>query len=93
MEIVVSFKKIWGKELFYPVSDDAKLLAKITGRPTLLKSQLRTCKEAGWHVTLVQETLNLDDYLKVKNERRSHKTSSKNPTLLRNISSKKRPDS
>lgn len=93
MEIVVSFKKIWGKELFYPVSDDAKLLAKITGRPTLLKSQLRTCKEAGWHVTLVQETLNLDDYLKVKNERRSHKTSSKNSTLLRNNAGKKQPDS
>jgi len=93
MEIVVSFKKIWGKELFYPVSDDAKLLARITGRPTLLKCQLRICKEAGWKVTLVQETLNLEDYLKVKNERRPHKISSKNSALLRNNAGKKQPDS
>ena len=64
MNIVVSFKKIYGKELFYPVSDDAKLLTRITGRPTLLKHQLRECLEAGWTVSLVQETLNLNDFLR-----------------------------
>lgn len=64
MNIVVSFKKIYGKELFYPVSDDAKLLTRITGRPTLLKHQLRVCLEAGWTVSLVQETLNLNDFLR-----------------------------
>lgn len=93
MEIIVSFKKIWGKELFYPVSDDAKLIARITGRPTLLKEQLRICKEAGWTVTLIQEALNLEEFLEVKNERRTHKTRSKNSALLRNNASKKRPDS
>ena len=45
MNIVVSFKKIYGKELFYPVSDDAKFLTRITGRPTLLKHQLKECLE------------------------------------------------
>ena len=93
MNIVVSFKKIWGKELFYPVSNDAILLTKLTGRPTILKSQLITCREAGWKVTLIQETLNLDEYLKVKNERRTHKISSKNTTLLRNNAGKKQSNS
>lgn len=64
MNIVVSFKKIYGKELFYPVSDDAKLLARITGRPTLLKQQLKICLEVGWAVSLIQDTLNLDDFLR-----------------------------
>ncbi len=64
MNIVVSFKKIYGKELFYPVSDDAKFLAKLTGRPTLLKFQLKLCKDAGWGVLLEQKTINIDEYLK-----------------------------
>lgn len=66
MNIVVLFKKIYGKELFYPVSDAAKLLTKITGRPTLSKQQLRVCLEAGWSVSLAQETLDIDDFLRVK---------------------------
>ncbi len=61
----MSFKKIYGKELFYPVSDDAKLLTKITGRPTLLKRQLKVCLDAGWHVSFVQETLNVDEFLRI----------------------------
>lgn len=64
MNIVVLFKKIYGKELFYPVSEDAKLLTRITGRPTILKNQLKICVEAGWTVSMVQKTINLDDYLR-----------------------------
>lgn len=64
MNIVVSFKKIWGKELFYPVSEDAIFLSKITGRPTLLKHQLKLCLDAGWSVSVIQEKFNIEEYLK-----------------------------
>lgn len=64
MNIVVSFKKIYGKELFYPVSDDAKFLTRITGRPTLLKHQLKECLDFGWNVSLVHEAISLEDFLK-----------------------------
>lgn len=68
MKIVVSLKKNWGKQLFYPVSDDAKLLTKITGRPTLLKHQLKLCLLAGWEVSISQEIINIEDYLRSENE-------------------------
>jgi hypothetical protein len=56
MYILVSFKKIYGKELFYPESDDALFLAKFTGRPTLLKRQLKLCIKKGWDVVIKKET-------------------------------------
>lgn len=64
MNIVVSLKKIWGKELFYPISEDAIFLTKITGRPTLLKNQLKLCIEAGWNVSVVHDQLDIHHYLK-----------------------------
>lgn len=63
MNIVVSFKAKWGKELFYPESDDAVFLAKFTGRPTLLKRQLKLAKERGWKVKVIQKQFNLDECL------------------------------
>lgn len=64
MKIIVSFKKVWGKELFYPQSDDAKLIAKIIGRPSFVKSQLKLFVQAGWDVKVTQEPFKLDEYLK-----------------------------
>lgn len=61
MNIVVSFKAKWGKELFYPESDDAVFLTKFTGRPTLLKRQLKLAKERGWQVKVIQKQFNLDE--------------------------------
>ena len=63
MNIVVSFKKKWGKELFYPESDDAVFLTSFTGRPTLLKRQLQIALQRGWKVKVIQQQLNLDEYL------------------------------
>lgn len=78
MNIVVSFKAKYGKDLFYPESDDAVFLAKFTGRPTLLKHQLKMALERGWNVSVVQEQFNLGEYLEgksiksgVKNDRRT----------------------
>lgn len=64
MKITVYLKKIYGKELFYPVSDDALFLTKFTGRPTLLKHQLKLCKDYGWDVEIKQEPINTEEYLK-----------------------------
>lgn len=64
MNIVVSFMPKWGKNLFYPESEDALFLAKFTGRPTLTKHQLKLAIERGWGVRVVQKQFNLDEYLK-----------------------------
>lgn len=64
MNIVVSYKAKWGKELFYPVSEDAVFLTKFTGRPTILKGQLKLALERGWNVEVVHNKFNLEDYLK-----------------------------
>jgi hypothetical protein len=66
MNIVVSFKAKWGKELFYPESDDALFLTKFTGRPTLLKRQLKLALENGWKVKIIEKKLELSEYLKEK---------------------------
>ena len=64
MNIVVSFKEKWGKDLFYPESEDALFLAKFTGRPTLTKNQLKLSIDRGWGVKVLQKQFNLDEYLK-----------------------------
>jgi len=64
MNIVVSFMAKWGKDLFYPESDDALFLTKFTGRPTLTKNQLKVAIERGWDVKVVTKQFNLEEYLK-----------------------------
>lgn len=63
MNIVVSLREKWGKDLFYPESEDAVFLTKFTGRPTLLKHQLKMALERGWTVKVQQKQFNLDEYL------------------------------
>ena len=63
MDIVVSFKKKWGKELFYPESEDALFISKFTGRPTLLRHQLKMALDRGWSVKVIQKQFNLEEYL------------------------------
>lgn len=66
MNIVVSFKKKWGKDLFYPENDDAMFLTIFTGRPTLLKRQLQIALERGWTVKVLEQQYNLDELLNEK---------------------------
>lgn len=66
MEIVVSVRSTWGKQLFYPESSDAHFLASFTGRPTLLKQQLKLAKDRGWKVTILQPHFDLDACLTEK---------------------------
>ena len=65
MDIVVSLERKWGKELFYPVSEDAIFLTQVTGRPTLLKRQLKLFIDVGWSVSLYQEKIDLKEQLKI----------------------------
>jgi len=76
MNIVVSFIAKWGKDLFYPESDDAVFLTKFTGHPTITKKQLKLAIEKGWNVKVVQKEFHLDEYLKEKthkSKKNSHK--------------------
>ena len=63
MKIVVSLKRKWGKELFYPLSEDAIFLSKVTGRPTLLKYQLKLFADRGWIVEIQQEPIDVEKIL------------------------------
>ena len=60
MEIVVTLERKWGKELFYPESKDAHFLTKFTGRPTILKYQLKMAKERGWLVKVLEKPFDLE---------------------------------
>lgn len=64
MHIIVEFKHIWGKDLFYPVSDDAKFLADMTEKTTLSKNQLILCRKRGWTVEAITKTIDLNEMLK-----------------------------
>lgn len=63
MFICVSYKKQYGKELFYPESDDAKFFTSFTGRPTLTKKQLKLALDKGFRVKILMPKvkLNLED--------------------------------
>jgi hypothetical protein len=64
MIIVVSFTAKWGKDLFYPESEDALFLTKFTGHPTLTKNQLKLAIDRGWDVKVLEKKFNLHEYLK-----------------------------
>jgi hypothetical protein len=50
MRITVSIKHVYGNELIYPVSENAKLLADLTGKKTLTRQALATIKKLGYEV-------------------------------------------
>ena len=64
MNIIVSIQEKWGKELFYPENEDAVFLTKFTGRPTLLKRQLRMALDRGWNVHIMEKKFDLEKFLK-----------------------------
>ncbi len=50
MQITVSIKHVYGNELIYPVSDNAKQFAELTGKKTLSREALAIIKELGYEV-------------------------------------------
>lgn len=64
MHIIVEYKHIWGKDLFYPISEDAKFLADMSEKTTLSKNQLILCRKYGLLVEAIAKTVDLDEMLK-----------------------------
>lgn len=58
MDLVVSYKFIWGKHLFYPVNEDAKTLTKLIGCKALSQCKLKIIRELGWNLKI--EIANID---------------------------------
>ena len=60
MIIEVLYQPRYGKNLFYPVSNDAKTLCELTRTVTLTMAQLATCKKAGWDISIKAASTPLD---------------------------------
>lgn len=59
MNIVLEYRYAWGKDLFYPVSNDAQFIAKLIGRTALQKKHVKLCSQhERWRVELRQKDLN-----------------------------------
>ena len=54
MEILIRKKNIYGNEVFYPVCENAKLLAEIAGTTTLTERALQNIKKMGVKIVLEQ---------------------------------------
>lgn len=57
MEIKISVKNVYGRELVYPVCDTAKLLAQLTGRQTFRLGDLGVIRKLGYTVNQVPDTI------------------------------------
>ena len=64
MKIEVQHKANYGKDIFYPLSDDAKFLSKVIGKKGFVLRHLSLFKEHGWNVVITVIPKTLDDYLK-----------------------------
>ncbi len=67
MNIIVKYRSVYGKDLFYPLSEDASFIVDITGRPTILKRQLDLFVKRGWSVTITRDKL--EDTVKALGEK------------------------
>ena len=65
MNIEVQHKAIWGHDMFYPLSDDAKFLCQVVGKKGFSVKHLSLFKEKGWNVLITAIPQSLDEYLKV----------------------------
>ncbi len=63
MNIVVCLKRVLGKDLFYPVSDDAHFITNFTGKTTVLEHQLKLCQDRGWRVNIIYNAIDFEDYM------------------------------
>ena len=57
MQITVAIKSVYGNELIYPISDNAKLFAILTRKKTLTKQALATIKKLGYEVEVQKPEL------------------------------------
>ena len=57
MKIKVSIKNVYGSDLIYPLSDNAKEFAKLTGTKTLSQSAIDSIKRLGYSVEIIPQTI------------------------------------
>jgi len=57
MTITVAIKDVYGKRTIYPVSDAAKLFARIAGTITLTTDTIDAIKTLGYNIVVQRETL------------------------------------
>ncbi len=62
MNIAFYVKSVFGKEYYYPASEEAKVICSLLKTPTLTLKHLRICKDAGWSVEQVESR---NDELKI----------------------------
>lgn len=56
-EIIVEKKTVYGNDLIYPVCDDSKLFARISGHKTLLPEVISCIKQLGYKLTTKSEEI------------------------------------
>jgi hypothetical protein len=57
MKIIIEQKQVYGKTLFYPVCQTAKIFSDLTRTKTLDRSQLQKIKSLGYSIELKQQEL------------------------------------
>lgn len=57
MKITVYIKHVYGNEMVYPLSPEAKLLCALTGNKTFNHHQLQIIKELGYEIEVERPAL------------------------------------
>lgn len=60
-KVKVTIRNVYGKQLIYPVNDDAQKFTKLLGKKTIDQSELEVIKSLGFEIELVNSyTLELN---------------------------------
>ena len=56
-DFMVEARNVYGKELYYPASDRAKIFLKLTGKKTFDKYELKIIQDVGYNVIFTTKTM------------------------------------
>lgn len=56
-KIIVEVKNVYGKQVIYPISENAILFAELSGKKTLTSDAIRILKKLGYEIIVKQTTL------------------------------------
>jgi hypothetical protein len=59
IKVIVEIKNVYGKELVYPICENAKLFAKIAGSKTLSGDTIKHMKSLGVQFELAQKEITI----------------------------------
>lgn len=52
MQITLTYKKVFGNDLYYPADDASKTICKLGGFKSFTAHQLQVMKEAAWQLDI-----------------------------------------